>query len=321
MLRTYKIAIGGRVQGVGFRPFVNKLANTMGLLGYVSNNEDGVVIMVSGESDTIYHFYKDLLENPPPLARIKTQHYIEVNYCNFDSFTIVPSQTERKLNLALTPDFGICPECRVEILDPLNRRFQYAFTTRVNCGPRWSITKTFPFERDHTTITSFKMCPTCLDEYEDVEDRRFHSQTNTCRDCGIKMELTNNQGNVLEVSQAAIFKEVNEKIQEGNIIAIKNTGGYLLCCDATNPDVVKRLRRLKRRPKKPFAILYPSIEMIREELNLDSFQQEELCSVERPIVIVSSKGYDGEIATDDIAPGLQQLGLMLPYSGILIVIQ
>ena len=193
MLRTYKIAIGGRVQGVGFRPFVNKLANTMGLLGYVSNNEDGVVIMVSGESDTIYHFYKDLLENPPPLARIKTQHYIEVNYCNFDSFTIVPSQTERKLNLALTPDFGICPECRVEILDPLNRRFQYAFTTCVNCGPRWSITKTFPFERDHTTITTFKMCPTCLDEYEDVGDRRFHSQTNTCPDCGIKMELTNSQ--------------------------------------------------------------------------------------------------------------------------------
>ena len=317
MLSTYKIAIGGRVQGVGFRPFVTKLAKRMGLLGYVSNNEDGVIIMVSGEADAIYHFYTDLIENPPLLARIKTHNSVALEYVEYSDFIIIPSQTERKLNLALTPDFGICPECRLEILDPVNRRYQYAFTTCVNCGPRWAITKKFPFERDHTTITSFKMCPTCRIEYEDCDDRRFHSQTNSCPDCGIKMELTDNRGNPLNIAQAAIFEEVNKLIQAGNTIAIKNTGGYLLCCDATNTDVIKRLRRLKKRPKKPFAILYPSLEMMEDDLDLKPFQKKELCSVERPIVIVSSKDYSGEIAIDEIAPGLQQLGLMLPYSGIL----
>ena len=317
MLKTYKIAIGGRVQGVGFRPFVSKLARRMGLLGYVSNNENGVIIMVSGEVDTICRFYKDLIENPPLLAKIKSHNYVELTYIEYNTFIIIPSQTKHKLNLALTPDFGICKECRLEILDPVNRRFQYAFTTCVNCGPRWAITRKFPFERNHTTIASFKMCPTCLTEYEDCDDRRFHSQTNSCPKCGVKMELTNNQGISLKVPQAAVFKKVNELLQGGHIIAIKNTGGYLLCCDATNADVVKRLRHLKRRPKKPFAILYPSLEMIEADISLEFFQKKELCSVERPIVIVSSKDYSGEIAIDDIAPGLQQLGLMLPYSGIL----
>ncbi len=317
MLRSYKIVFKGRVQGVGFRPFVSKLAKRMGLFGYVSNDENGVIIMVSGETDTIFKFYEILVDHPPLLARIKFHECIEVDFIFYDAFLIIPTQVTTNLNLALTPDFGICPECRLEISDPENRRFQYAFTTCVNCGPRWSITKTFPFERDHTTISEFKMCPTCRTEYENDDDRRFHSQTNSCPDCGIKMELTTNKGLVLEVAQIDIFKKVNNLIQNGKIIAIKNTGGYLLCCDATNPTVVRRLRLLKRRPKKPFALLYPSIEMIEEHVPLEAFQKSELCSVERPIVIIPSKGYSGKIAIDDIAPGLQQLGLMLPYSGIL----
>ncbi len=317
MLRSYKIIFKGRVQGVGFRPFVSKLAKKMGLFGYVSNDQNGVIIMVSGETDTIFQFYEMLLKNPPLLARIKMHNCEEVNYVSYDAFLIIPTKTTNKLNLALTPDFGICSECRFEILDPENRRFQYAFTTCVNCGPRWSITETFPFEREHTTISKFKMCPTCQAEYENDDDRRFHSQTNSCPDCGIQMELTNKKGISLKVLQSNIFKKVNNLIQNGKIIAIKNTGGYLLCCDATNPVVVRKLRQLKRRPNKPFAILYPSVEMIEEHVPLETFQKSELCSVERPIVIIPSKGYSGKIAIDDIAPGLQQLGLMLPYSGIL----
>ncbi|MGI9531477.1 carbamoyltransferase HypF [Lutimonas sp.] len=317
MLVTCKIAISGRVQGVGFRPFVSNLANRMDLSGYVSNNKDGVIIMVSGKADTICHFYKDLIEHPPPLARIRSHRCQDEMYVAYESFTIVPSPSGSKLNLALTPDFGICPECRQELMNPDNRRYQYAFTTCVNCGPRWAITNTFPFERDHTTLNSFKMCSKCEGEYGDPSNRRFHSQTNSCPECGIQLTLSDSKGHLISDQQDFIFKDVNELLKKGNIIGIKNTGGYLICCDATNRKAIKRLRRLKRRPKKPFAILYPSLDMLEKELDLESCQKNELCAVERPIVIVSGESYKGKMVLEEIAPGLKQLGIMLPYSGVL----
>ena len=317
MLSTYKIICNGRVQGVGFRPFVSKLATAMGLTGVVSNNEDGVIIILSGASDLIIEFYHELIRNPPPLAKIKGQKITETDLVKYNSFNIIPSRSKGKLNLALTPDFGICAVCSEEISDPENRRHLYPFTTCVNCGPRWSITNTFPFERDHTSIKEFSMCPLCKTEYEDPQDRRFHSQTNSCSNCGIRLELEDDKGNLIKVPAASAFTVMSEFIRKGKILAIKNTGGYLLCCDATNPKVVKKLRRLKRRPKKPFAILYPSIDLLKEQIDLDPIQIDELCSSERPIVIVSSKGFKGQLALEELAPGLSQVGVMLPYSGIL----
>ena len=317
MRSTYKIICNGRVQGVGFRPYVSKLAKSMGLSGHVSNNEDGVIIYVSGETKYVKEFYRELIENPPPVAIIKTHQIIKSDWVKYERFEILPTQTKGKLNLALTPDFAICEICSEEISDPENRRYRYPFTTCVNCGPRWSITNTFPFERAHTSIHEFSMCPVCKTEYEDPNARRFHSQTNSCPNCGIRLELTDHKGNHIKIGSQLLFKKLSELISNGKILAIKNTGGYLLCCDASNPEVIQRLRHLKRRPKKPFAILYPSIDLIRKEILLDHDQITELTSSERPIVIVSSIGFKGQLAIDKLAPGLSQLGVMLPYSGIL----
>lgn len=317
MLSTYKIICNGRVQGVGFRPYVSKLAKSMELTGHVSNNEDGVIIYASGETAQVTQFYRELINNPPPVAIIKTHEIIKLDWVKFERFEILPTKAKGKLNLALTPDFAICEICSEEVSDLENRRYQYPFTTCVNCGPRWSITNTFPFERAHTSIHEFSMCPVCQTEYEDPNARRFHSQTNSCPNCGIRLELTDDQGNHIKVGSQLLFKRTSELIRNGKILAIKNTGGYLLCCDARNPEVIQRLRVLKRRPKKPFAILYPSIDVLKEQISLDPHQIKELGSSERPIVILSSKSFRGELALDDLAPGLSQLGVMLPYSGIL----
>jgi hydrogenase maturation protein HypF len=317
MHKSYKIIINGRVQGVGFRPYVSKLARKMGLKGIVSNNEEGVIIFASGESDDVLEFYQELISKPPPVARIKAHKMMKTKSIAYDTFEIVPSSTKGKLNLSLTPDFGICPSCSAEISNPDNRRFNYPFTTCVNCGPRWSITNTFPFERAHTSIHEFSMCPDCKTEYTVPDDRRFHSQTNSCPKCGIILELEDNQGNHIKEDSKQIFKRISELIGKGKILAIKNTGGYLLCCDAGNPEVIDKLRRLKRRPKKPFAILYPSIDLLKKEIVLDHDQITALTNPERPIVIVSSKGFKGQLALNELSPGLGQLGVMLPYSGIL----
>lgn len=317
MLSSYKITFSGRVQGVGFRPFVTEMAKKMGLTGYVSNNEDGVIIMLTGAKEKVEDFYRSLLENPPPVSRI-TSHFIdEVDLVLYDSFGIKPSSASGKLNLALTPDFGICDACSSEISDPQNKRFRYPFTTCVNCGPRWSITNAFPFDRHQTTMAEFSMCEDCKTEYENVHDRRFHSQTNSCEKCGIQIHLKDHQGALIETTRDTIFKNVNELLRAGKIIAIKNTGGYLLCCDATNAGIIQKLRHLKRRPNKPFAILYPNIELLEEQLQINAVQRKELLSVERPIVIVSNGNFKGSLAIEALAPGLHQLGIMLPYTGIL----
>ncbi|WKK65619.1 carbamoyltransferase HypF [Lutimonas zeaxanthinifaciens] len=317
MLSTFEIICTGRVQGVGFRPFVNKLALSMELSGTVSNNENGVIIVITGPVKKIHEFYDSLIKNPPPVSKIKNHKLREIEYQLFDGFRIIPSVTKRKLNLALTPDFGICRECLKEIDNEENRRFEYPFITCVNCGPRWAVTNTFPFERVNTTVSDFEMCHQCETEYSDSSNRRFHSQTNSCSDCGIQLSLEDNKANRILVKEKDLFKEISGHIKQGKILALKNTGGYLLCCDATNREVVNRLRRLKQRPKKPFAVLYPSIELLQRELEISEVQEESLQSVERPIVIVSSKGYKGPLALQELAPGLSQLGVMLPYSGIL----
>lgn len=317
MVKTYEIIINGQVQGVGFRPYVYHLSQNYLLKGTVSNNENGVIIIVQGLAQTVKSFYTELINFPPPVSKIKESSITEIQSVVFNDFKIVPSKTEGQLNLILTPDFAICNNCKQEIIDKQNRRYNYPFTTCVHCGPRWAITDTFPFERSHTSINDFPMCENCIKEYTNPTDRRFHSQTNTCPFCGIQMNLFDAKGNKIQIEKSKIFERVAELLEVGNIIAIKNTSGFLLCCNAENDEAVKQLRLKKNRPKKPFAILYPSLGVLKNELDIDKEQLQSLESAERPINIVSLANLKSKIALDEVAPELNQLGVMLPYSGVL----
>ncbi|MBT8263013.1 MAG: carbamoyltransferase HypF [Bacteroidia bacterium] len=317
MLKTYKLIITGQVQGVGFRPYVYVLAKEFNIKGTVSNNEEGVIIIASGTEEEVHSFYQKLIEHPPKVARINSHHFQDIELRQFDEFQIIPSKKSGKLNLQLTPDFAICKDCKNDISNRENRRFHYPFTTCVNCGPRWAITNTFPFERDHTSISEFEMCEQCINEYANPEDRRFHSQTNSCSVCGIGYKLVDNNEKEMQVTRNQIFSKMAELLSEGEIIAIKNTGGYLLCCDATSEETVESLRKKKNRPDKPFAVMYPSLELLEQGLRLSQQQKKLLCSPERPIVIIPMKDYKGDVAGKAVAPGLSQLGVMLPYSGIM----
>ncbi|SDW27576.1 Hydrogenase maturation protein, carbamoyltransferase HypF [Lutibacter oricola] len=315
MIKTYKILVSGQVQGVGFRPYVYTIAIEFQLKGTVSNNEIGVVVFVSGEEKNIQQFYQKLINFPPPVSKIQDSSIDEIEFQNFDDFKIIPSEKGGKLNLPLTPDFAICEDCVEEIKDASNRRVDYAFTTCVNCGPRWSITQTFPFERINTSIDNFPMCEDCLEEYTNPANRRFHSQTNSCNKCGIQLKLVDNLGE--EVYFENIFKTISNLLLEGKIIAIKNTSGYLLCCNAEDKNVVQKLRAKKNRPNKPFAVLYPSLEQLKNEVVLNAKQIKSLTSAERPINIILLKNYSGKVALQSVAPNLNQIGVMLPYTGIL----
>lgn len=317
MLKTYKIAVSGQVQGVGFRPFIYCLASEFSLNGTVSNNEEGVLIFASGEANNIESFYSKLIQFPPPASRIKKSSIIECEKIIFKDFSIINSNKVVKLNLPLTPDFAICEDCKTEIKNPDNNRFNYPFTTCINCGPRYAITKNFPFERSNTSIDEFSMCDECEKEYTSPSNRRFHSQTNTCSTCGIQLFLISSEGKTIETSKENLFKTVADILSKGNIIAIKNTSGYLLCCNAEDEKVIKELRVKKNRPNKPFAVLYPSMEFLKKDINLTEAETASLTSTENPITIISSKNYIGRLAINLVAPGLNQLGVMLPYTGIL----
>ncbi|MFK5890619.1 MAG: carbamoyltransferase HypF [Flavobacteriaceae bacterium] len=317
MTKSFKILVSGQVQGVGFRPLVYNLAIQYLLKGTVSNNENGVIIFVTGLDQNIQKFYNGLIKNPPPISKIKNSSINQVEFQKFSDFKIIPSIKNGQVNLPLTPDFSICEDCKKDIINSKNRRYNYPFTTCVNCGPRWAITQTFPFERDHTSIDKFHMCDDCKAEYTTPSDRRFHSQTNTCPTCGITLFLTDNVGNKIEVTPKKIFKYLANLLEKGNIIAIKNASGYLLCCNAENPAIIKKLRTKKNRPNKPFAVLYPSMKFLQKEVILNDKQIKSLASTQRPITIIPLQNYKGKIALNDVVPGLNQLGVMLPYSGIL----
>ncbi|WP_299365779.1 carbamoyltransferase HypF [Winogradskyella sp.] len=315
--QTVKIIISGQVQGVGFRPFVFNLAEKYEVKGTVSNNEEGVVIYAEASKEHIASFYKALIEQAPIVSKIDGHYLSEINHKNYGNFKIIPSENESRLNLQLTPDFGICDKCKNEINDPENIRYKYPFTTCVHCGPRWAITKTFPFERHHTSMVEFEMCGSCKDEYTDPRNRRFHSQTNSCEICGIQLKLIDNNCNLIAAENDAIFSTVQKLLSQGNIVAIKNTSGYLLCCDATNASVVQKLRQKKNRPEKPFALLYPSIEKLKDHFDIPFHIEKEIIAVERPIVILSKTERSDNTIASNVAPRLNQLGIMLPNSALL----
>ena len=316
MIKTFKIQIEGQVQGVGFRPFVFNLAKKHQVKGTVSNNEKGVIIYCNTSKIGINKLSDDILQHKPEIAIITSCSIEESAFTEFNDFTIVSSESKTRINLPLTPDFAVCESCKAEILDQENRRFNYPFTTCVQCGPRYAITTKFPFERAHTSLTDFDMCEACNEEYTNPNDRRFHSQTNSCSSCGIQLKLVTNKKETITESQIDCINKAVQFISEGKIVAIKNTNGYLLCCDASNPEAIKRLRLRKKRPNKPFAVLYPSLETVKKEFQLSSYEEDTVQSRVAPIVILQNTKKT-RISVNAIAPNLNQTGVMLPSSSLM----
>ncbi len=317
MLKTFQITITGQVQGVGFRPFVFALAKEFKLSGTVSNDEKGVKIILTGKENQVQGFYKELRKNPPPVSRINQSEITLLEFIEFKDFIIIPSSKSGKLNLCLTPDFAICEHCKNDVSNPENRRFEYPFTTCVNCGPRWAITTTFPFERAHTSMQDFEMCEACQEEYSNPNDRRFHSQTNSCSFCGVDFYLSDNLGARIALKKVKIFEKIAELLQQGKIVAVKNTSGYLLCCDASNSQVIQKLRKKKNRPQKPFAVLYPNLQFVEKHFKITAVHKKAFESPQRPIVILPITNKISNLAVNEIAPNLNQIGVLLPYSAIL----
>jgi len=315
--KTFEILISGRVQGVGFRPFIFNLAKKFNIKGFVTNNELGVYICVLADETSIDDFYNQIFIQKPRSAEIISSQKNRISSTEiFDDFHIKPTAPNLFIDIPLTPDFAICESCSNEILDTKNPRYYYPFTTCTQCGPRYTITKKFPFERINTSIDEFTMCESCSQEYKNSDDIRFHSQTNSCSNCGITLKFTNNSGAILSQSNTEIFKIIGEKLALGNIIALKNTAGYVLICDATNEKAVKELRIRKKRPTKPFAVLFKNTESIKNYLKINLLEKNLLNATEAPIVILPLKNAL-DLAVNQIAPNLGTIGAMTPNSGTL----
>jgi hydrogenase maturation protein HypF len=317
-MSNFHLHLLGRVQGVGFRPHVWRMAREMGLKGWVNNAADGVHVELHCKETDARAFLQALLDAPPPLAKITTYYFSEIPDKVYPDFSIIHSQTGAAPQLLLAPDFALCPDCRQEMKTPGNRRYQYPFITCTYCGPRYAIANTLPYDRETTTMQPFAMCPDCQAEYDNPADRRYYSQTNSCPACGIALSLSDKQGNVLAATQAAILDLCQEALQDGKIIAVKGIGGYLLLCDACDVATVQLLRTRKHRPHKPFAVLYPDLQRAAADVTISPEARAALEGPVAPIVLLPVKSSpQSGIAMEAVAPGLGHLGVLLPYAPLL----
>ena len=315
---AFHIHITGLVQGVGFRPYTHKLATQFQLDGYVNNSMDGVHIYCSGLEKDVTDFYQKLIKQPPSQAIITAHQIQPIKDTLQKGFFIQKSENKQAVQMLVTPDISLCEDCRREIKTETNHRFQYPFTTCVNCGPRYSIVSSLPYDRENTTMHALQQCKTCKKEYENISDIRYHSQTNTCPDCCINMHLFDNAANEIHFKQNEYIIQVVTLLQEGKVLAVKGIGGYLLLCDATNNATILLLRERKFRPSKPFAILYADIEMAFSDLAISALELTTLKDKAAPIVLCALKSYPGNgICTNSIAPKLNSIGAMLPASALL----
>jgi hydrogenase maturation protein HypF len=306
--KRLKVHITGAVQGVGFRPFIFRLARKLKLFGWVNNSSHGVFIEVEGTEDILFLFLEKIEYEKPEVAVIYGVESWFLDPVGYDCFQIVASEDGEKTTIIL-PDLGTCSDCLAEVFNRENRRYLYPFTNCTNCGPRFSIIQGIPYDRPSTTMGEFVMCDRCFSEYENPLDRRFHAQPNACDICGPHVELWNSQGEVLASHDLAIFETV-KAILEGKILAIKGIGGFHLVVDATNNDVVERLRKLKRRGGKPLALLYPHLDAVKNDCDVSEMESKLLQSHSAPIVILTRKKL-GKIC-DSVAPNNPYLGVMLP---------
>jgi len=307
-LKTIKIKISGVVQGVGFRPFVYRVAKKLNLNGSVSNTSEGVIIYINADEKKLNDFINIIKSEKPSNSIIKSIKIEYVEQREFNDF-IIEKSLEGKSNDALIPvDLKICDDCIKDIFDFKGRRFLYPFTNCTNCGPRFSIIKKIPYDRKYTTMKKFKMCVDCKKEYENPLDRRFHAQPNACIKCGPKVWVVTFNGNIKEKD---CFEYIAKRLISGNIVAIKGLGGFHLACDAFNLSSVKKLREFKKRDFKPFAIMVDEIDDIKDYVYISKKEIELLYSFSSPIVMLRKKNDD---VFEYVSPMLDNVGVMIAYT-------
>jgi hydrogenase maturation protein HypF len=307
-----RLVVRGVVQGVGFRPFVARLATELGLGGYCFNDAVCVTIEVEGPGDLVAAFRTRLENEAPPLARILSVEGAEFTAAGQTSFTIRPSRETPGQRTMVPPDTAVCADCLRELRDAANRRYRHPFITCTNCGPRFTITRDLPYDRATTTMASFPMCPACAREYADPTDRRYHAQPIGCHDCGPALWLTE----LGEVGQRRLHRDdaldrARTLLADGGIVAVKGLGGYHLAVDAQDGDALARLRERKHRPAQPFAVMVRDLVVATQIVHLDNPASRVLARPDRPIVVLPARP---EAVSRLVAPGLDELGVMLPYT-------
>jgi hydrogenase maturation protein HypF len=296
--RRVRVRLRGIVQGVGFRPFVYKLAHRLGLSGHVFNSSAGLIAEAEGEPEAVQTFLSEIVSEAPPLAWVLEMQAADLEPLGEEGFEIRASAAETGEFALVSADVATCDACIADFTDPANRRFGYPFTNCTNCGPRYSIIRDIPYDRPLTTMAVFRMCPDCQREYDDPRDRRFHAQPNACAVCGPSLSAT--------------IEEAQRRLAAGEIVAIRGLGGFHLACDARNEAAVRRLRERKRRSDKPFALMARDIDAIEAICEVCEDDRRALLSPRRPIVILPRRA---EVALPEaIAPGNRTLGVMLPYA-------
>lgn len=317
-MQRAKILVRGAVQGVGFRPFIYRLAQELGLTGWVQNSTEGVSIHVEGADHTLEDFLVRVESEKPPSSVIQSFEYSIVDPVGHTRFEIRQSDPSGEKSTLVLPDIAVCAACRNETWDPSNRRFRYPFTNCTNCGPRFSIIEALPYDRVNTSMRAFEMCSACQQEYADPGNRRFHAQPNACPDCGPQLALWDQEGKQLALGDTALRLGA-DTLRQGGILALKGLGGFQLIVDARNEDAVRRLRKRKRREEKPFALLCPSLEAVAELCNVSRLEARLLKSPESPIVLLERRNggrSEGTARTlcASVAPNNPYLGIMLPYT-------
>jgi hydrogenase maturation protein HypF len=306
-----RLRVTGVVQGVGFRPYVWRLAQDQGLAGWVRNDAEGVEILVAGAAEDVAVFTRRLPMEAPPLAQVRDLVWSDgPDTGEHDAFAIRESGAGQATTM-IGVDTGVCPACLAELFDPLERRYRYAFINCTHCGPRYTLTRRLPYDRAQTSMAAFPLCPTCEGEYRDPADRRFHAEPTACPVCGPRLWVADPA--IPPIADA--IDETLDRLQAGQIVAIKGLGGFHLACDARNPDAVQRLRERKQREEKPFAVMAANLASIAPWVEIGPDERAMIESPERPICLLRKRP-GADTALPGIAPGLNWLGVMLPYTPI-----
>lgn len=310
------IVLSGKVQGVGFRPFIFRIATQHQLNGWVRNRVGLVEIHVQGRTASLEDFARDIFTHSPPLAQPVLQSDRLVAPGTFDGFRILPSLDQGEANISVPADLFTCDECLSELYTISDRRYRYPFINCTQCGPRYTLIRNLPYDRVNTTMSAFTLCARCRSEYENPANRRFHAEPVACADCGPRLQFKTQQGELLCGNETALAAAI-EALHDGKVIAVKGIGGYHLMCDAANDRAVEKLRKNKPRPDKPLAVLFPApvddaCAIIASTVELSAADRAFLLQPSRPILLLKKKANTG--LSDAIAPGLVEIGAMLPYS-------